>query len=82
MKELSLHNPFVCFETIEDRISILVISITSTHIIFFQPTQQPYFNEENKLIIPREADLSSMRIIFIAEMQSLADITHDRTNKN
>lgn len=53
LKELSQHNPFICFENLEEEVTLLVASITATHVLFFKPKAQPQFNEENRLIIPR-----------------------------
>ena len=61
---------------------MFVVSVTSTHVIFFQPITQPYFNEEYRLVIPREAELTAMRLVFLAEIQSLTEISHFRDKKN
>jgi hypothetical protein len=59
-----------------------VVSITCTHIIFFKPVAQPFFSEENKLVIPRENELGEMRIVLVGDLQSLNEIVHDRKHKN
>ena len=59
-----------------------IVSVTATHLLFFLPLAQPFFNEENRLVIPRECELSAMRIILAAEMHSLAEVVHSRSSKN
>jgi hypothetical protein len=44
LKELSQHNPFICFENAEEQVTMFAVSITSTHVLFFQPLAQPCFN--------------------------------------
>lgn len=66
----------------EEKIGIFVVSVTSTHLVIFKPTTQPYFNEENKLIVPKESEITSMRIAVLAEIDSLSRIVHKRKNKN
>jgi hypothetical protein len=53
LKELSQHKPFICFENTEDKVTLLVASVTASHVLLFQPAAQPQFNEENRLIIPK-----------------------------
>ena len=81
LKELAILAPFICFEQLEESVSLFVIGLTITHFLLFRPTKQPTFCKE-VLSVPKEAELCGMKLMLVAELQSLRKVEFDRSSRN